>query len=191
MTEAEMRSLFYRLTSEFFAGATVCWAEQDNLQPSTPYVTIDTGDLNRHSFPLTADGENYYRYKQRYQVDLYTQGQKMARSGYSPAYINTAVSDMMEYVNYMESEEILLQLSGEGVSVDFISPVRDLSELQNESDYRYRAMAEFDVSFAQTAGGAYGLKDHNVPNASGGGAAEQEAAEIEIIEEVNIEEEEG
>ena len=70
------------------------------------------------------------------------------------------------------------------------SPVRDLTDLQNDSRYRYRAMAEFTVSFAQEAGGPFGLRNGSeYSNSSGGGTDEQVHAEDYVIEDVDVKEE--
>ncbi len=72
-------------------------------------------------------------------------------------------------------------------------PVRNLTGLQNSTQYRYRAMAEFTVTYVQEADGQYGISSMPmVPNSSGGGISDMAAAETEAIKEVElIEESEG
>ncbi len=66
-------------------------------------------------------------------------------------------------------------------------PARDLSFLENETAYRYRAMAEYAVSFVIQADGAYGIGGMEIPNSSGGGTKEMAETPIEAIKEVEIE----
>ena len=78
-------------------------------------------------------------------------------------------------------------IAGYGMDIMLMPPVRDLTNLQNDSKYRYRAMAEFTVSFVQEADGPYGMGGMPlVPNSSGGGTKEMAEAETETIEEVEI-----
>ena len=111
----------------------------------------------------------------------------MVGEGITGNYVNTAVSDLTEFTNFLDSEEIVSIIAGYDMDIMLIPPVRDLSDLQNDNKYRYQAMAEFSVSFVQKADGFYGIGDmFLVPNSSGGGTKEMADAVVETIEEVEI-----
>lgn len=191
MNLAEVKEKLYDLTAMFFSGATIIWSEQINTKPPLPYVTLKCGGINRTSFPVTdGEGRRVYHAKTTWEVNLFTKGQPItAGAGVTGNNANTATSDLMEFANFIESEDVTDIIAGYGMDVTLMPPVRDLSELQNDSKYRYRAMAEFAVSFAQEANGPYGLGGMPlVPNSSGGGSEEMADAETETIETVEIEE---
>lgn len=94
---------------------------------------------------------------------------------------------MMDFINFIESEDITDMMAGKGVGIALIPPVRDLTQLQNDNKYRYRAMAEVTVTFEFEADGYYGISGmEQVPDSSGGGTEEMSVMEIETIEKVEI-----
>ena len=189
MNLLELREALYETTASFFMGATVIWAEQAATLPKLPYLTLKVGSLQRTAFSITSqDGTRYYPCQTIAELNLYTKGKPIQRNGQGEEnYINTATSDLMEFFNFMESEEMTDRLARAGIEVSLLPPIRDLTELQNDSQYRYRAMAEATISFAQEASGLYGLVGlPEMPNSSGGGSQEWIEAEINSIEGVEL-----
>ncbi len=192
-----VKGTIHDMTAMFFAGADVIWAEQVNTVPVPPYVTLKMGSLDRNALILVDDdGERYYQCDTTVQIDLYTKGRPVATGDMATGnYANTAVSDLMDLFSFLESEEITDRMAGMGISMALMPPIRDLTGLQNDSRYRYRAMAEASVSFLMEADGAYGMSGMAaVPNSSGGGTEEMAGKPIEPIEQVGIvygDEEEG
>lgn len=189
MNLAEVKERLFDLTELFFKGATVIWSEQINTKPPLPYVTLKCGGVNRTSFPVDdGDGRRVYQAKTTWEVNLYTKGQSITvGEGVTGNYANTAVSDLTEFTIFLDSESIVDIIAGYGMDVTLMPPVRDLTNLQNDSKYRYRAMAEFSVSYVQEADGPYGTGGMPlVPNSSGGGTKEMADAVSETIEEVEI-----
>lgn len=179
----------YDITEMFFKGATIFWTEQGNTKPEPPYVTLKVGDVKRNLFPAEEDGRKVYQCSTRLEVNLYTLGKKIVwdRENTTANYINTATSDMMNFCNYLDSEYVTDFFYAYDMGILFLSPVRDLTELQpNKRNYRYRSMAEFEVSFIEEADGMYGVLGVELPNYSGGGTEEMAAREIEPIESVEI-----
>lgn len=191
MNMENIESVIYDVTAEFFHGATVIWAEQINTKPDLPYVTLKTGNINRTRFPVVdEDGNRFYPCSTMLEVNLYTKGKAVTvAKNVTGNYANTAASDLQDFFNYLDSEEIVDRLAAHGLDISLEPPVRDLTNLQNDSKYRYRAMAEATVSFSQDANGSYGIGGSDVPNASGGGSAEMADAASGVIEEVEISEE--
>lgn len=189
MSIEEVRQTLYDTVSDFFVGATVIWAEQVITIPSFPYVTLKIGPLQRNAFPIFKDDfTRYYLCSVTAEINLYTQGKKIETKGNALAnYANTAISDMTDFFNYLESEIITDMLAGKGIDISLIPPVRDLSELLNDSRYRYRAMAEATISFALEADGMYGISGMAAaPNSSGGGTQEMVDIDYVPIEEAEI-----
>ncbi len=192
MNLSELKEALHDVAASFFVGATVIWAEQAATLPKLPYLTLKIGSLQRTAFPITdQDGIRYYPCQTTAEWNLYTKGKQIQEDSEKEAiYINTATSDLMDFFNFLESEEITDRLSAAGITISLLPPIRDLTGLQNDSQYRYRAMAEATVSYAQEAGGLYGLGGvPDVPNASGGGSQELAEAETSSIEEIELAEE--
>lgn len=183
-----VKSVLYELTADFFKGATVIWAEQINTKPEPPYVTIKTGNIDKTVFPvIDDDGVTSYPCSTKFEINLYTKGRpiKVGKST-TGNFVNTAVNDLMQFFVYLESEAVVDKLSLAEIDILLNPPVRDLTVLQNDSRYRYRAMAEATVSFMYDANGAYGISGTNVPNSSGGGTEDMSNYKIESIKDVTI-----
>lgn len=189
MTLEDVKSMIYDITAEFFCGATVIWAEQINTKPETPYITLKLGGVRKTLFPLVNGDERAYSCSTTLEVNLYTKGKAITvAERVTGNYINTATSDLFDYFSFIESDVIVDRLATYGLDITLEPPIRDLTALQNDSKYRYRAMAEATVSFIQNANGPYGVGGRTLPNASGGGTVEISNTITDIIEEADIKE---
>ena len=185
-----VRERLYDITARFFAGATVIWAEQTNTQANLPYVTMKLGGIRRSTHPVCdpAFGPCYHC-ETVAEFNLYTQGRAITVAKKATGnFVNTAASDLMEFANFMESPGVIDALSNPPISVILKGEVRDLSFLENDRHNRYRAMAEFDVSYVMPADGWYGVLGNQAPNASGGDTEGLASEVIEAIEEAEVEE---
>lgn len=190
MNLVDVKEKLCYLTELFFESAVI-WSEQMNTRPSPPFVELKCGPISRTAYPVVdASGKRIYHASTTFEVNLYTKGFPIRTEENTVGnYVNTASSDLMDFANFLESDVITDLIAGWGMSIILNSPVRDLTELQNDRRYCYRAMAEFSVSFAQESGGPYGLRcEAQFPNSSGGGTEEQANEEDYVIEEVEIEE---
>lgn len=186
-----VREVLYDITEMFFKGATVIWAEQINTKPKLPYITLKLGGVRKTTFPITDEDVNrFYPCSTILEVNLYTQGKPVTiGENVTGNFMNTATSDMLDFFKFLESEEMIDYLAGKGVDVLLVPPVRNLTDLQNDSKYRYRSMAEATVSWNEDANGQYGIGGNStVPNSSGGGTAEMLETDIYTIEEIEIKE---
>ena len=188
MNREFVKEKLYEAVSKFFAEAMVIWTEQLAVRPKLPYITLKLGDVDRTTFPIDDEEERIYPCGTKFEINLYTNGKAANNEENSTGnYINTAVSDMMEFSNFIESDYMVDFFSESDISVLLMPPIRDLTELQNESKYRYRAMAEFDVTFNFDASGRYGIKGiQDIPNSSGGGNEEMVREITMGIENVEI-----
>ncbi len=190
MTLEKVKEQICKITEFYFTGATVLWAELANTKPPLPYVTLKIGHLDRTAFPIeeeTEERERSYQCSTILEVNLYTRESMITEEKVTGSYANTALSDLTSFTNFLESEEITDRLAKDGIAISLMPPARDLSFLENETAYRYRAMAEYAVSFVIQADGAYGIGGMEIPNWSGGGTKEMAETPIEAIKEVEIE----
>lgn len=189
MNMEAVREAVYDVVSLFFCGATVIWAEQVNTKPKLPYVTLRTNGINRTTFPIVDDdGRRYYPCSTTLEINLYTKGKPVTGGeNVTGNFMNMAASDLNDFFNFVESDGITDMVAGKGMDILLVPPIRDLTDLQNDSRYRYRAMAEAVVSFAQEADGRYGIGGMpDMPNASGGGTVEMAGTEMEAIEGIEL-----
>jgi len=187
----EVKESLYDVVAMFFTGATIIWTEQINTKPTPPYVTLKLGGISKSVFPtVDENGKRVYQCSTILEINLYTRGKpQVVGEKTTGNYINTATSDMAEFVAFLESEAITDVLAEKALGIMLQETIRDLTELQNDNHFRYRAMAEFSVSFVLPADGYYGISSmKEAPNSSGGGTPEMIAADMEYIEDVEIEE---
>ncbi len=190
MNLEEVKEVLYDITALFFQKATILWSEQINTKPFLPYITLKVGSIQKTAFPLIdEDGGRYYPCHTTVEFNLYTKGKPiiLGEDKVTSNYINTATSDLMQFFLFVESESITDKMAEKGIEVTLLPPIRDLTELQNDSKYRYRAMAEATVTFVEEANGSYGVSGMIVTtNSSGGGTPEMAKESIKIIKEVEI-----
>ena len=185
MNLKQAKDRIYDVIKGFFPTTTVIWAEQTSTRPSVPYLTIKLGDLSRRAFPV----ERCYHCETTVEINLYTNGEEITTGGNTLiSGINTATADVMDLVNYVESEAVTNSLEDCGLELSFLPPVRDLTSLENDRTYRYRAMVEFTVSFPQEARGPYGVGGQSLPDPSGGGTRAMAEEPENYIEEAEINE---
>ena len=191
MNLTEVRERLYDAAALFFGEASVIWAEQVGTKPEPPCVTLKMGSLSRTAFHVEdGEGVRSYQCSTTAEVNLYTRGKPVTEEkGATGNCINTATTDLMEFSNFLESEAMLDFFTGCDMSVLLVPPIRDLTSLQNDSKYRYRAMAEYAVTFVEEAGGRYSLSGMTAaPNSSGGGTEEMVREPVGVIEDFELKE---
>lgn len=184
------KEVLYDLTEMFFQKATVLWVEQMNTKPKLPYITMKTNGISKSAFPVEDDELNrYYQCETTLELNLYTQGRPVTvGKNVTGNYANTVTSDLLDFFKFIESDIMTDYLAGKGVEISLKPPVRDLSDLQNGTSYRYRSMAEATVKWTEEANGPYGIGGMDyVPNYSGGGTEEMANAEFDIFDSAEIE----
>lgn len=190
MNQSQVKNKVYEVVTLFFSQATVVWAEQVMTKPPVPYVTLKMGSITKVAFPCINEvtGDRHYGCRTLLELNLYTKGVSVtAGIGVTGNYENTATDDLMEFIKFLESPEIVDIL--EDIGLELNPPVRDLSELLNDAKYRYRAMAECTISYTEEACGLYGVSNMpQIPNSSGGGSKEI-AIETPCFDTAEIEEE--
>ena len=185
MSLEKTKVVIFEVMQQFFQGATILWAEQTNTKPPLPYLTLKMNGMKRSTFPIIKEnGDRFYLADTTLEVNLYTLGKPVTlKENATGNYANTAVSDLMDFFIFLDSDDMVDFLAERNVEVMLNPPVRDLTELKNEGKYRYRSMAEATITFCLDAGGKYGITEVNV---SGGGTEEMANAKKETIKNADI-----
>lgn len=212
MTLNELHEHLYDLTADYFAGATVIWAQEKIVKPKPSLVTLRLGNVSRPVQPISGfvDGTPcaYYPSKVPFEVNLYTKGAAFSVPGKMIAAAqNTAVNDLLDFVNYLNSVFVANLCHNLDIDIAINGTVNDVSDYINDTRWQYRAMVEFSVGFTQIAVGATGIllessvkevpeqpeETHIVPEwqptASGGGYHKLATESIGYFEDVKIKEE--
>ena len=192
-----LKENLYAITKEYFAGATVVWAEQHIAKPKLPLITLKTGPLSLVTFPINDDSNGvptgYYQSRVSLEINLYTEGAGIEVGvGEIGTKENTAVNDMMDFLRYINSQYVIDLCEALDITIMPEGPIQDVSALLNDTRYQYRAMMELTVDFMQVTKGHAGI----VPEAgtweqtpSGGGTEVLLNKETGYFEKVNIEKE--
>ena len=169
MDVSGVRKALLELTRYYFRGATVTFSRQSKMaKQGVPLVTLYTGVVTRPINPpqKVIDGRpvSFYPSSVPVQIDLFTKGRKVDMGeGFTPVMENTAVDDLLAFVNFLNSEFVAHYCEGKDIAIVIPNTVEDLTGLINDTSYEYRAMVEITVYFTQYAIGYSGsLSDDSV-----------------------------
>ncbi len=191
MNYGEAKKYSRDIVAAYFGDDHVFFAEQKMAKKPIPYLTVKFTGLGRNEKITKYDEESqcYKDYRQkraRMEINLYTSGHNVAPEDMEPVYENTAVGDMDDYLQFLNSDEITDDMTRHDIVISIAGEIRDLSGILNTAEYRYRAMAEFDVRFTDSSYGLYGQNAvGSLPNASGGGSPEM-ISNSYIIEDIEM-----
>ncbi len=191
MTIEESKDHVYDIVAKYFSRATVIWAEEYMVQVQHPVVTLKLRNLKIGNMSIegNVDGEHTAIYNVSYslEVNLYTGGKQVDGDDESvAAMINTAISDLTQFVVYTHSPFVQNKLNHIDMCILLNGQVQDVSSALKDGRYEYRAMCEFDISFCTQFLGAYNTIEKT---ASGGGDDETINAKTGWFEDADIEEE--
>ena len=194
MTLHEARTFLLELVASYYGESHVFYAEAKIAGVPEPYITVKVSDTVRqyHAAKIVDDEgyqKSYREQSARFEINLYTKGRDASRGRGIPVYLNTAVNDLLQCVNYLDSDDATERISNANVAIIQTGSVRDLTALQNNSSsYQYRALMEGEIRFIEVSYGLYGqnqVDPTEFPDDSGGGSAEL-VSEPYIIEETDI-----
>ena len=190
MNIEEVKAKLYEVTSWFWKDGTVYFAETKMSAPKPPEVTLRFGDLTKTYHPIVEDNKDPDKIVRHWTgqtvmtVDVYTNGKPKGNN-----FINTAVNDLQEFVYWLESDEIIDELMMYNITLmPMNTGVRNLSELINDTKYRYRANMDIQVFFEEKTMGPYNMRGKTAPNASGGNKKEYVDATTDYFDHVEIKE---
>ena len=202
MTLDALKEKLYERAATYWSGAAVVWSAASKVKPNAPLVVLRLGTVRRPSHPITQaiNGILFSAYPSdvALQVDLFTKG-RQNDSGYLA---NTALNDLLDFANFLDSTASTEWSGRNDISLALLNGVQDLSEVINDTQWQYRAMCEFAVSFTQWTAEFHGVLSESgiefgedgIPTgvirenwretASGGGTEELANERAETIEEV-------
>ena len=162
MTVGELRETIRQVVKRYFVGATVKWIDENNIKPTGPLVTLQLRNIQRELFSIDENRQGravkLWHTRAMLDVNLYTPGAVgNAQPGIRPKAENTALNDMQDFINYMDSDYVYGILGPLDVTILPEGIAQDVSELVDNSKYEYSAMQEFTVDFIQNAAGVSGL----------------------------------
>lgn len=174
MTIGELREALREIVKQYFSGAAVKWTNENDLKPTGPLVTLRLGNVHRELFAIHENREGHpvklYHSRAMLEVNLYTPGGTgKLKPGIRTKAVNTALNDMQDFLNYMDSDAVSGKLGRFDITVLPEGPAQDVSALVDGLQYEYRAMQEFTVDFTQNAAGLAGII--HIPVKSGTGTA--------------------
>lgn len=193
VTINQLKRVIFSHFAAYWGGAAVVWGATDKVKPLAPLVVLRLGTVTRATQPITQmiSGIVFSAYPSEVplQIDLFTKGNTVnAPEGQYTE--NTAESDLLDFVNYLDSTATIEWSNKNNIGLSLMSGVQDLSEIINDSRWQYRAMAEIRLTFTQWAAEYNGvLTEANIifndagipvgvnnanwqPTASGGGTEE-------------------
>ena len=166
----EAKELFLSITKEYFSSAIVIFSNQSRVaKPSLPLITLHPLNLRRHKNAIytTVDGLVVASYHSRIpiQVDLFTKGAPVIddETGKIVAYDDTAVEDLTEFVDFLDSLYVLEWSHNHDVSIDIEGEVQNLTGIVNDTNYEFRARVTVLFDFIhRTVGSASVLKEVSI-----------------------------
>lgn len=177
MRVSQAKELFRSLTAQYFAGAEVTLSRQSRVaKPQVPLVSITPGNVSRPAMPNyeEIDGVLVGHYLSRIsmQVDLFTHGMpvKDDDTGQIIAYENTAMDDMLAFMDFLNSPYTVEWCHTNDVAIAFDGDPQDLTGLVNDNNYEYRSQLKVLFFFTQKAVGhsaTFGEDSIQYPTGSG------------------------
>lgn len=156
----QLKSVLYEWIKSYWSEATVIWGSVSKVEPHSPFIVLNLETVNRSFHPVTLirDGIAYYGYPSEVtlQIDLFTRGKENEVEG-GTYYENTALSDMLDFFNYLNSVATIEWSSKYNISIEPVNGVQDLTQVVNDSQWQYRSMLEINVAFMQWTADYYGV----------------------------------
>ena len=190
MKVSELKDVLYEIIQGYFAGADVAWSEQNAVKSQNPLIRLKMGSIKRPLHFINGVENNapcgYICSTTMLTVDLFTHGEEIVDEDGYAIYVNTALDDMADFLNYLQSPHVDDICENLNISIRPEGDIKDTSAVL-DNDYSYRAMQEFVVSFVQETRGYAGISRENwKPTPSGGGTEELANKELTDVENVNI-----
>lgn len=163
MKIGNVKETVFQIIEMFFTGATITYGNQSyKTKPSQPLVTVTFGNTQRVQHPpkKTVDGHvvAYYPSYLHVQVDLYTKGAIVTNtSGGTIGKENTALSDMVDFANFLHSPYMINHIEGQNITIGTEGNVMDTTHLLSSSDFQFRSTIELKVHFTDEVVGYSGM----------------------------------
>ncbi len=155
------KELFRSLTKEYFAGANVVLANQSRTaKQKVPLVVLTPGNVQRPqsaNYTLVDDELiGHYLSRLSITVDLFTNGSPVIDpdTGRTVSYEDSAVDDMLSFVDFLNSEHTVNWCHQNDVSILIDGDVQNLTGIVNDTSYEFRSRLTVLFYFTQKTVGA-------------------------------------
>lgn len=193
MTFDQLKTTLHNIVQTYFPGVPVLWQNSEKVKPPHTLVLMSVVPigLSQHSIDIQSESDEPVECTQptvRFTVDLFTHGEQVRVPEGGSYYSDTAISDIMDFVNYMKSNYVDSQCDKSNISIRTEGAPENLSFVQ-DPDFAYRARQQFIVTYTQESRGDAGIRRTDwVPTPSGGGTQELADQTTSNIEDVKIKE---
>lgn len=175
MNSNELRHTLRDIVKMYFANANVLWSNGRYTKPNKPYITLSLRSVSKtiHSIRSAPNGVLRQSYPSQavLTVNLITNGKRTAtKEGYTDIYDNTAVADLEDFCNFIESVKVSYICDEKDISIVQNGTVTDVTALLDGMEPEYRAMVEFTVDYMQEVSGGYNVSNHIKVHVSDHGA---------------------
>lgn len=164
MRVTDVRELFRQITKQYFAAVTVIFSYQSRAaKPGLGLVVLTPGAVKRPYLPNYQQIDDTmvgcYQSRLSITVDLFTHGSPVLddETGEIAAYENTAMDDVLSYVDYLNSQFVTDWSYINDVAVILDGDAQDLTGVINDNNYEYRARVTVMLYFTQQAVGMTGV----------------------------------
>ena len=168
MRVSEAKELFRSLVKEYFAGATVIWAQQSRMtKPKPALVTIRCGNVHRPLYPnysvVNEELIGYYESRMSITIDVFTHGAAVINdsNGRTAGIDNTSMNDLLSFMDYLNSQYVTEWSHKHDISILLDSDPQDITGLINDTTYEYRARLTLSLYFTQTVVGHAAVMNEN------------------------------
>lgn len=192
MTISEVKQYLLKTVAAYYGKQHTVYANVKKQRLPVPYITLRYYGYKKSRNKITKFDvteqcyKDYWNAKMILDVNLYTAGRNVSPDDRVPVYEDTSVEDLADFIMYLESDFMQDDLVRNNVAVELDGEINNLSALVNDnSAFNYRAMASLKINFIECSYGKFGQNGRNLPNSSGGGNEEMQAAS-EIIETIII-----
>lgn len=161
MTIRELRNAIAEYLSMFFTNATIAWGKTNMAKPRLPFITLELGNVMRPLKPESRDIDGviigYYPSNVVMTLNLFTMGAEQETPDGLYIRENTAESDLIDFINFMNSEYSIQWCNSRDLYMRVEGSVQDLTTLTNDANWEYRAMVQINIAFTQIAVGTSGI----------------------------------
>lgn len=172
MTFSELREKVRCIIEGYFANATVVYSEAQNLvKPNDPFIRLRISRLRRGLFSINEVFEGGLQRLVESQaavtIELFTHGKKEYADNGLIFRNNTAVNDLSDLVNYLQSRFVDdindVVFISDGEVIDQTAPL--------DGDFEYRALVDMTVKFWQVLKGYADVSGNGGEETASGGRA--------------------
>ena len=139
MKISELKDTLYEIVQGYFAGAEVAWSEQNAVKSQNPLIRLKMGSIKRPLHFINGVENNapcgYISSTTMLTVDLFTHGEEIVDEEGFAIYVNTALDDMADFLNYLQSPYVDEMCENLNISIRPEGDIKDTSAVLDNGTY--------------------------------------------------------